>query len=487
MAQPHDFDGYHKWLSITSRRRPPSHYDVLGVNLNEDDHEVIQSAAEQRRRYVESKHGIGRDDQVAEILVRIDEAEITLLNVDLRREYDQQLQLFEKRRKSRQVDPNVSRTGFESKPGRVAGEDNGIVKTYAGIVAILCIAFAGMVLFAFNFLSRTKPNQPVANVLATDPPIPHAQIAVQQPDGDSRQARIIPPSPDMVRFPQQRPNLVDVITNDAVSASADQKKQPYLVEVTELNNGTDFPAPWVTGDGLTIYWENPRGTIWTAQRGSPDVPFERHQQILSGLHPTATDDGLEIIFLDLTNKKRSGRTLHRATRSSATQSFEPSIEIGELLTPGLTPKNPALSNDGLTLYFNLTDERKKEISSTLQSASRKTRTAPWTKPESVQIQGQVKSGNLAWISVSPDGLLLFCCHEGGNSDRQVTSNLMLSRRANLNQLFPQPKAIQVDDLPPLIGRSPRYIPATKELFFARGVGDKKFGIWVVKGFDAADQ
>lgn len=89
-----DFDGYRKWLGITTRHRPPSHYEILGIKLDEDDHEVILAAAEQRRIYVESKRGIGHDDQVAEILMRIGEAEITLLNHDLRREYDRQLNLF---------------------------------------------------------------------------------------------------------------------------------------------------------------------------------------------------------------------------------------------------------------------------------------------------------------------------------------------------------------------------------------------------------
>ena len=270
-------------------------------------------------------------------------------------------------------------------------------------------------------------------------------------------------------------------------ASSNDRNRPQLVEVTELNKGTEFPAPWVTGDGLTVYWENPRGTIWTAKRESPDSPFGPHHQILSGLHPTATDDGLEIIFLGANSNGKSGRTLQISTRESTDRPFGTPTEIRELLTPGLVPKNPALSNDGLALYFNLTDERKKEVTSTLQFATRRTRTAPWNKPRPVPFAGQVKSGNLAWVSVTPDGLLLFCCHEGGNSDRQVTGNLMLSRRANLNQPFPQPKAIQVDDLPPLFGRSPRYVPATKELFFARGMGDKKFGIWVVKRFDASEQ
>lgn len=214
MAGTTDFDGYHKWLRITNRRRPPSHYDLLGIHLNEDDLEVIQSAAEQRRRYVESKRGIGRDDLVSELLMGIDEAEITLLNVDLRREYDRQLQLFEKRRKSRQVDPNATRSGFESKPSRTVGEDNGIVRTYVGIVAALCTAFAGMALFAFNFLPGSEPvSQNAPALVAVQHAGPAQVFAPQQP-------AIVPPIQDQhvppaapVVLPQERPNQVDVTTN----------------------------------------------------------------------------------------------------------------------------------------------------------------------------------------------------------------------------------------------------------------------------------
>ena len=154
-----DFDGYRKWLGITSKSRPPSHYELLKISLDEDDDDVIKAAAEQRRHYVESQRGQGYDDSVAEIVYRIHEAEITLLNSEMRREYDRQLGLFEKRRKNRQVDPFAPVPRIKSRPGPTVGEDNGIVKTFAGIVAVLCIAFAGMAIFAFKVLPWSKQPQ----------------------------------------------------------------------------------------------------------------------------------------------------------------------------------------------------------------------------------------------------------------------------------------------------------------------------------------
>ncbi len=164
-----DFDGYRKWLGVTSKKRPPTHYELLGIMLDEDDSDVIRAATTQRRSFVESKRGEGHDSLVAEILYRIGEAEVTLLNPTLRRDYDRQQELFEKRRKNRQVDPNASRSRFRSRPGRTVGEDGGIVKTFVGIMAVVCVGFGVMAWFSFQLPwakkadQRAEPNQLAAN------------------------------------------------------------------------------------------------------------------------------------------------------------------------------------------------------------------------------------------------------------------------------------------------------------------------------------
>jgi uncharacterized protein (TIGR03067 family) len=172
-----DFDGYHKWLGIP-KSKSRSYYDILALSLDEEDHDVIQAAVEQRRHFVESKRGEGHDDVVAEILYQINEAEVTLLNEELRREYDRRMALFEKRRKNRQIDPMAASTRFKSRPGRVVGEDNGFVATFAGLVGVICLAFAIMAWFSFKLPWQKQEQQ-------TDPtPIAQAEepaIAVSQP------------------------------------------------------------------------------------------------------------------------------------------------------------------------------------------------------------------------------------------------------------------------------------------------------------------
>ena len=46
------FNPYHKWLGIPLEEQPPHHYRLLGVELFEDDPEVIEAAADQRMAHL---------------------------------------------------------------------------------------------------------------------------------------------------------------------------------------------------------------------------------------------------------------------------------------------------------------------------------------------------------------------------------------------------------------------------------------------------
>ena len=54
------FDPYHRWLGISPKDQPPNHYRLLGIDLFEDDQEVIRDAAERQtghvRRYQLGRH-----------------------------------------------------------------------------------------------------------------------------------------------------------------------------------------------------------------------------------------------------------------------------------------------------------------------------------------------------------------------------------------------------------------------------------------------
>ena len=143
------FNPYHLWLGIPEAKCPPTFYELLGVSLNEDERAVIKSAADRQRSHIEQFLGTDFNKFANKLISQIDEAEITLLSPELRREYDRKVKLFKKRRKERQIDPNYSPSSISFDGSRSVGEGSGFLREYAGIVAILAVAFFCMAAASF--------------------------------------------------------------------------------------------------------------------------------------------------------------------------------------------------------------------------------------------------------------------------------------------------------------------------------------------------
>lgn len=218
-----DFDGYRKWLGISNQGRLPTHYELLAISLDEDDPDVIQGAAAQRRNFVESKRGEGHDDQVTEILYRIEEAESTLLNTALRRDYDRKMDLWEKRHKNRQVDPIAQRSRFRSRPGRIVGEDGGIVPTFVKIMAVICLGFGVIAWLSFGMWNRPQ-KQP--EIVQAQQPAIQPQPAIQQP---------------IAEVPKNQPKATDT----------DKPKPTLLVKLPRLDLH-HHPNGWWSDNGELI-------------------------------------------------------------------------------------------------------------------------------------------------------------------------------------------------------------------------------------------
>ncbi len=143
-STPDGFDAYRKWLGISSKRRPPTYYDLLGIEPGENDHDVIISAIQQRRAFIRSKKGEGYDGQVRTILGQFDEAASTLLVPEFKNAYDRQLGLHLKRRRSR-LRSYIMPAWMETKIVRIYGEGSGIIIDAVGIVSVIALAIALMV------------------------------------------------------------------------------------------------------------------------------------------------------------------------------------------------------------------------------------------------------------------------------------------------------------------------------------------------------
>ena len=141
------FDAYRKWLGISSKRRPPTFYDLLGVEPGENDTDVILSALQQRRTFIRSKKGEGYDAQVRTILGQFDEAASTLLVPEFKNAYDRQLGLHLKwGRKGGRRRSYLLPSWMETRIVRIYGEGSGVLFDALGIISIIAGAIAIMVL-----------------------------------------------------------------------------------------------------------------------------------------------------------------------------------------------------------------------------------------------------------------------------------------------------------------------------------------------------
>ena len=85
------FDPYHKWLGITPKDQPPSHYRLLAIELFESDPDVISNAADKQMAHIRSFQTGKHSDLSQKILNEISAAKICLLNSEKKRTYDERL------------------------------------------------------------------------------------------------------------------------------------------------------------------------------------------------------------------------------------------------------------------------------------------------------------------------------------------------------------------------------------------------------------
>jgi hypothetical protein len=82
------FDPYHRWLGIHPKDQPPHHYRLLGIDLYEDDAEVIRDAAERQMAHVR-KYQLGQHSAISQkILNELAAAKACLLDRNKKTAYD---------------------------------------------------------------------------------------------------------------------------------------------------------------------------------------------------------------------------------------------------------------------------------------------------------------------------------------------------------------------------------------------------------------
>jgi serine/threonine protein kinase len=86
-----EFDPYYRWLGISPKDQPPNHYRLLGVEVLENDADVISYAADRQMGYVRTFQSGKHSAASQKILNEIAAARVCLLDPAKKKAYDDEL------------------------------------------------------------------------------------------------------------------------------------------------------------------------------------------------------------------------------------------------------------------------------------------------------------------------------------------------------------------------------------------------------------
>ena len=136
------------------------------------------------------------------------------------------------------------------------------------------------------------------------------------------------------------------------------------VNLASVNTAAGDSAPTLSADGLTLYFHSNRAggnggaDIWQATRSSLAEPFGTPTNIgdavNSGANETApalSNDGLSLFFASTRSGGNGISDVYMATRASTSDPFGAPVNLGTGVNTSRPEFAPAISADGLSLYF----------------------------------------------------------------------------------------------------------------------------------------
>lgn len=240
--------------------------------------------------------------------------------------------------------------------------------------------------------------------------------------------------------------------------------------ITELASSQTSYGGQITPDGLRLYFDSNRGgdeELYVAERPDRDSPFAPPVHLAELASPdfdgdaTVTGDELELLFDRIS---MNGAQMMRSVRTTSAATWAAPQPIG------VDGVGPALSFDGLTLFYNTGLDAVGE--GQLYVTTRTTRGDPFGPGVPVvATQAMPRHG---YASLSPDGLLLLFEAETGPGG---VLELWQLTRASAADAFDTPARIAelasgTDDADPSITADGR------ELFFASSRGGGKPQLYV---------
>jgi hypothetical protein len=124
-----NFDPYYEWLGIPPKHQPPHHYRLLGIEMFEDNHNVIERAADRQMAHVRT-YQTGKHAKLSQqLLNEISSARVCLLDQSKKSKYDEELRtagaqgdsdLAEGKAAAAELNINIQAPGRPSKVSAVA-------------------------------------------------------------------------------------------------------------------------------------------------------------------------------------------------------------------------------------------------------------------------------------------------------------------------------------------------------------------------------
>ncbi len=212
-----------------------------------------------------------------------------------------------------------------------------------------------------------------------------------------------------------------------------------LEPLVELNTPRPDCGGHITPDGLTYYFDSEvsdnNWDLLVARRADRRAPFSAPTPLTElntaggEADPTTTPDELELFF---SGNRDGPNCLYQATRSTPTEPWGAPTRLNALCpVPSVAP---SLSADGLTLYYNTTEEAFGV--GTVMVSVRASRSDAFGAPAPVpSFTGGEPHSHFGYPSLSPDGLRLFVSTGASQLD------IWLASRESTDQAFGAPAPV----------------------------------------------
>jgi hypothetical protein len=220
-----------------------------------------------------------------------------------------------------------------------------------------------------------------------------------------------------------------------------------------INSSAGDITPTASADGLSLYFSSERsegfggrGDIWLASRITLDSEWRPAVNLGSVVNssaceasPSISQDELSLYFCDgiwgLGSSRRPGgqgsADLWVTTRASKDEDWGPPVNLGQRINSSFYDGEPAISSDGLSLYFD--SSRSGSGNLDIYEATRITKDDPWLSP--VKLGPIINSGfSEADPSISTDGCTLFFTRNISGED----FNVWMTTRRNPGEPWESP-------------------------------------------------